>query len=139
MASFSFPFQRAPGPWDRARRPPIDHRRKGWLLNLLDVVFACARLRRMDSEIASAALQRLLGINKSIFGRHVAKGIAVWGNKRGSYRVETITRYCEHLREIASARGGERAEDARARSILGEPRPPVVGLLRAGYVAGKGW
>ena len=81
----------------------------------------------MDSEIASAALQRLLGINKSVLGRLVAKGIAVWGNKRGSYRVETITRYCEYLGEIASARGGERAEDARARSILGEPRPPVVG------------
>jgi phage terminase Nu1 subunit (DNA packaging protein) len=140
----------------------------------------------MDSEIASAALQRLLGINKSVLGGLAAKGIAVWGNKRGSYRVETITRYCEHLREMASARGCERAEDARARlgqaqasltearaaalrgetsataedgafwrgmlrafrnggphkrsrSIIGEPRPLVVGLLRAGYVAGKGW
>jgi hypothetical protein len=88
---------------------------QGWLRNLLDVVFACARLRRMDSEIASAALQRLLGINKNVLGGLAAKGIGVWGNKRGSYRIETITRYCEHLREMASARGGERAEDARAR------------------------
>ena len=48
----------------------------------------------MNDEVTSAALQRLLGINKSVLGELVEKGIAVRGAKRGSYRLETVTRYC---------------------------------------------
>ena len=69
----------------------------------------------MNDEVTSAALQRLLGINKSVLGELVEKGIAVRGAKRGSYRLETVTRYCAHLRDMASARGGDEAAQARAR------------------------
>jgi phage terminase Nu1 subunit (DNA packaging protein) len=37
------------------------------------------------------------------------------GEKRGSYAVASITRYCEHLRVMAAGRGGEDASAARAR------------------------
>ena len=66
----------------------------------------------MKDEVTSAAL---LGIDKSVLGELVEKGIAVRGAKRGSYRLETVTRYCAHLRDMASARGGEEAAQARAR------------------------
>ena len=39
----------------------------------------------MDSEITSAALQRLLGINKSVLSDLVAREIVKPGRKRGSY------------------------------------------------------
>ena len=66
----------------------------------------------MKDEVTSAAL---LGIDKSVLGELVEKGIAVRGAKRGSYWLETVTRYCAHLRDMASARGGEEAAQARAR------------------------
>lgn len=69
----------------------------------------------MNFEVTSAALQRLLGINKSVLGELVEKGIAVRGAKRGSHRLETVTRYCAHLRDMAGARGGEEAAQARVR------------------------
>ena len=46
-------------------------------------------------------LQRLLGISKRVLGELVEKGIAVCGAKRASYRLETVTRYCAHLRDMA--------------------------------------
>jgi len=66
----------------------------------------------MKDEVTSAAL---LGIDKSVLGELVEKGIAVRGAKRGSYWLETVTRYCAHLRDMASAHGGEEAAQARAR------------------------
>jgi hypothetical protein len=38
----------------------------------------------MNTEIASAALKRLLGINKSVLAELAAKGIVQRGDKRGS-------------------------------------------------------
>jgi phage terminase Nu1 subunit (DNA packaging protein) len=69
----------------------------------------------MDSEISAMALQRLLGINKSVLSELAEKGIAVRGVKRGTYRIETVTRYCNHLRQMASPRGREDAAAARGR------------------------
>jgi hypothetical protein len=59
----------------------------------------------MDSEITSAALQRLLGINKSVLSDLVARKIVKPGRKRGSYmRGASVSGYCQHLREQASGR-----------------------------------
>ena len=65
----------------------------------------------MDSEITSAAMQKLLGIGKVALNDLAKRGIAVRGEKRGTYRIETITRYCEHLRKTSARRGGEAAEE----------------------------
>jgi hypothetical protein len=46
----------------------------------------------MDSEITSAALQRLLGINKSILSDLVAREIVKPGRKRGSYMLGARSR-----------------------------------------------
>jgi phage terminase Nu1 subunit (DNA packaging protein) len=70
----------------------------------------------MDSEIATAELQRLLGINKSVLGEFAQKGIVVRGKKRGTYGLEaSVPAYCEHLRSMAAARGGEAGASARER------------------------
>ena len=44
-----------------------------------------------------------------------AKGIIVQGAKRGSYAIEGMPRYCQHLREMAAGRGGEAGTTARER------------------------
>jgi terminase small subunit / prophage DNA-packing protein len=70
----------------------------------------------MKDEIASAALQRILGINKSVLGELAQKGIIVRGEKRGSYALQaSVSCYCQHLREQAAGRGGEAGADVRAR------------------------
>jgi phage terminase Nu1 subunit (DNA packaging protein) len=69
----------------------------------------------MENEITSAAMQHLLGIGKVALNDLSKRGIAVRGEKRGTYWPETITRYCEHLRAEAAARGGERGKEARER------------------------
>ena len=49
----------------------------------------------MDSEIASAELQRLLGINKSALSELAQDGIVVRGEKRGTYKLEaSVSGYC---------------------------------------------
>jgi hypothetical protein len=59
----------------------------------------------MSDEIAAAALQRLLGINKPALSALVKKGIVQRGEKRGFYKLDTsVSRYCAHLREIAATR-----------------------------------
>ena len=50
-------------------------------------------------------LQRLLGINKSVLSELAAKGIVTRGKKRGSYAIESVMGYRQHLREIAAGRG----------------------------------
>src|SRR4029078_10188384 len=65
----------------------------------------------MSREITSAAMQKLLGIGKVALNTLAKRGIAVRGEKRGTYRIETITRYCEHLRKTSAGRGGEAAEE----------------------------
>jgi hypothetical protein len=46
------------------------------------------RLTPMDNEFSAAALQRLIGINKSVLGELVARGIVKRGDKRGTYVLE---------------------------------------------------
>ena len=63
----------------------------------------------MDSEVTSAALQRLLGINKSVLpdlvAREIVKPGTKPGRKRGSYMLgASVSGYCQHLREQASGR-----------------------------------
>ena len=69
----------------------------------------------MKDEIASAALQRLLGINKSVLGELAQKGIIVRGEKRGYALQASVSCYCQHLREQAAGRGGDTGADVRAR------------------------
>jgi hypothetical protein len=62
----------------------------------------------MSDEITAAALQRLLGINKSALSELVKKGIVQRGKKRGFYKLESsVSRYCAQLREIATTQGDE--------------------------------
>ena len=56
-------------------------------------------------------MQKLLGIGKVALNDLAKRGIAVRGEKRGTYRIETITCYCEHLRKTSAGRGGEAAEE----------------------------
>jgi len=63
-------------------------------------------------------MQKLLGIGKVALNDLAKRGIAVRGEKRGTYRIETITRYCEHLRKTSAGRGGEAAEESDRRKPL---------------------
>jgi phage terminase Nu1 subunit (DNA packaging protein) len=70
----------------------------------------------MDTEISAAAVQRLLGVNKSVLSELAGKGIVAKGEKHGTYKVEpSVASYCAHLREQAASRGGETGADVRAR------------------------
>jgi hypothetical protein len=69
----------------------------------------------MDNELSSSAMQRILGIGKGRAQRACQDGIAVRGEKRGSYKLESVTRYCQHLRSLACGRGGEAGQTARER------------------------
>lgn len=53
-------------------------------LAVLSPLPAPVRLKRMDSEIGSVALQNLLGVNKSVLSELAQKGGAVSGQKRSS-------------------------------------------------------
>jgi terminase small subunit / prophage DNA-packing protein len=70
----------------------------------------------MDTEIASGAMQWLIGVNKVALNDLAKRGIAVRGKKRGTYAVEaSVSGYCHHLRDMAAGRGSEHAAEARAR------------------------
>lgn len=74
----------------------------------------------MDNEtITAGRLAQLLGVTQKTVAGLAKDGIAVRGEKGGTYRLETVTRYVAHLREQASARGGEAGISARER--LGTP------------------
>jgi phage terminase Nu1 subunit (DNA packaging protein) len=91
----------------------------------------------MDSntEISSAALQRLLGIGKSVLSELAQRGIVVKGTKRGTFELEaSVSAYCAHLRDMASARGGEDAAAARAR--LGQAQATLA-EVKARQLAGE--
>jgi phage terminase Nu1 subunit (DNA packaging protein) len=88
----------------------------------------------MSDEVKSSALQRLLGINKSVLNELAEQGIAMRGEKRGTYRMETVTRYCAHLREQAAGRGGEAGASARER--LGAAQATLA-EVRAAQLAGE--
>jgi hypothetical protein len=76
----------------------------------------------MSDEIAAAALQRLLGINKSALSELVKKGIVLRGKKRGFYELEaSVSRYCAQLREIASPH-----ENAVVGLCVGPPQPDTA-------------
>ena len=42
----------------------------------------------MRDEIASAVLQRLIGVNKSVLAELVTRGIVQRGEKRGTYKLD---------------------------------------------------
>jgi phage terminase Nu1 subunit (DNA packaging protein) len=70
----------------------------------------------MDDLVSTAQLQRLFGLGKPALTELVARDIVKRGPKRGTYELEqSVRRYVEHLRSIASARGGEDAVAVRAK------------------------
>jgi hypothetical protein len=76
----------------------------------------------MSDEIAAAALQRVLGIDKSALSELVKKGIVLRGKKRGFYELEaSVSRYCAQLREIASTH-----ENAVVGLCVGPPQPDTA-------------
>jgi phage terminase Nu1 subunit (DNA packaging protein) len=90
----------------------------------------------MDSntEISSAALQRLLGIGKSVLSELAQRGIVVKGTKRGTFELEaSVSAYCAHLRDMASARGGNRvlAVPSRVRDLSARQNVTLTLELRA--------
>jgi len=58
----------------------------------------------MSDEIASAALQRVLGINKSVLSELAQRGIVKRGSKRGSYRLEASVNQRRHAPSTQRAR-----------------------------------
>ena len=85
----------------------------------------------MDSEITSAALQRLLGIGKLALNDLAKRGIVHRGERKGSYLVEPpVASYCQHLREQAAGRGrrfhGLRLEMAHFASWTSDDTLPVI-------------
>ena len=70
----------------------------------------------MDTDIASGALQSLIGVGKVALNDLAGRGVVVRGTKRGTYKLQaSVNGYCQHLREQAAGRGGEAGADARAR------------------------
>ena len=76
----------------------------------------------MESEVASASLQRLLGIGKSVLSALAQDGVVVRGEKRGTFVLEaSVSSYCKRP---ASARGGEDAVAVRAKLAWRRPTLP---------------
>ena len=69
----------------------------------------------MNDEITAGRLAQLLGVSAKTVAALVKNDVLVRGKKRGSYRLESVARYCQHLREGAAGRGNEAGADARAR------------------------
>jgi terminase small subunit / prophage DNA-packing protein len=84
-------------------------------------------------EISATALQKLIGVRKSVLAELVEKGVVVKGKKRGIYTFESVTGYCAHLREIAAGRGGEDAVAAHAR--LGSAQGTLAETRRSNWRA----
>src|ERR1700687_237376 len=70
----------------------------------------------MEGEITSAAMQRLLGVNKVALNDLAKRAIVKRGERKGTYDLEaSVSGYCRHLREQAAGRGGETGASARGR------------------------
>ena len=68
------------------------------------------------AEINASDLQRLLGLSRQGLSELVAGKVIVRAQRRGRYLlVPSVSGYCAHLREQASARGGEAGVSARER------------------------
>lgn len=66
------------------------------------------------NDVTSGEFRALLGISREALSGLAKKGVAVRGDKRGTYRLEMVTRYREHLHQrtafvpLASTSGGPR-------------------------------
>jgi phage terminase Nu1 subunit (DNA packaging protein) len=70
----------------------------------------------MNDEVTTADLCRLLGVSRETLSSLAKRGIVVRSGKRGAYALEaSVSGYCKHLRDMASARGGEDAIAVRAK------------------------
>ncbi len=65
-----------------------------------------AKLASTNDEVASAPLQRLLGVNRVTLNDLAKRGIVVRG-RRGYALEASVGGDCHHLREMAAGRGGE--------------------------------
>jgi phage terminase Nu1 subunit (DNA packaging protein) len=74
-----------------------------------------ARSSCVKVTLCAVDLMRWLGVTKVTLADLARRGIAVRGKKRGTYAIESITAYCDHLRDQAAGRGGETGAAARAR------------------------
>jgi phage terminase Nu1 subunit (DNA packaging protein) len=70
----------------------------------------------MNDDVTTADLCRLLGVSRQSLSDLAKRGIVLRGEKRGTYALEaSVSGYCKHLRDMASARGGEDAVAVRAK------------------------
>jgi phage terminase Nu1 subunit (DNA packaging protein) len=70
----------------------------------------------MSDEIASGAMQKLIGVNKVALNDLAKRGIVKRGERKGTYALQaSVSGYCEHLRSMAAGRGGEAGASARER------------------------
>jgi phage terminase Nu1 subunit (DNA packaging protein) len=70
----------------------------------------------MDETISSGRLQKLLGINSAALSELAREGVVQRAERRGYYVLETSVRgYIGRLQAAARGKGGEDAQEARAR------------------------
>ena len=96
----------------------------------------------MNDEVTTADLCRLLGVSRETLSSLAKRGIVVRSGKRGAYALEaSVSGYCKHLRDMASARGGEDAIAVRAKlaSAQADLAAEKVKVMRAETVpVGRG-
>jgi hypothetical protein len=68
------------------------------------------------AEISARDLQRLLGLSRQLLSKLVADGTLVRAERRGLYKLESITRYVERLRDQAAGRGFLRSRHFRRKA-----------------------
>jgi phage terminase Nu1 subunit (DNA packaging protein) len=89
----------------------------------------------MTDEMTTRALSELLGVSKQTLSELSKREIIVKGMKRGTWLLQpSVSGYVKHLREAAAARGGEAAQEARAR--LGAAQAALA-EARAGKLSGE--
>jgi phage terminase Nu1 subunit (DNA packaging protein) len=82
-------------------------------------------LGHMDDEFTTLRLARLFDTTSKTIAKLGERGIIEKGEKRGTWLLQpSVSGYVKHLREEAAARGGEAAQEARAR--LGQAQAAIA-------------
>lgn len=84
----------------------------------------------MTGQVTTSALVELFGVSKQTISELGKRGIIEKGTKRGTWLLlPSVSGYVKHLREEATARGGEAAEDDRTK--LGEAQADLAATTAA--------